>query len=102
VWLQTPPQRTLTVGLTLRDNAAYPLEAERHICLHRPGGLCPGTWVAITHAQTQWQAITAHAETQESLREILLPILALPRGRPWGDRALRTWRMRGAGGSFWG
>jgi len=42
--------------------------------------------MAIAKAQAEREAITAAAETQEHLREIIVPILAGPIGRTRGDR----------------
>ena len=37
-------------------------------------------------AHAQWEALTAHAETQEPLLELIMPIFAGPIGRPRRDR----------------
>jgi hypothetical protein len=97
VLLQAQPQRALTVGLAVRDNATHPVEAERHTLLNRHGGLWAVTGMAVAHAQAEREAITVHAETQEHLLAIIMPIFAMPIGRTWGDRALRTVGVRGTG-----
>src|SRR4030095_9135479 len=61
------------------------------------GRLCAVTGIAIAHPQAEREAITAHAETQEHLLEIIMPIFAMPIGRTWGDGALRTLGGRRAG-----
>jgi hypothetical protein len=43
--------------------------------------------MTIAPAQAPWEAITADAETQEHLLEIIMPILAVPIGRPRWDRS---------------
>jgi hypothetical protein len=53
--------------------------------------------MAIAHAQAEREAITAHPETQEHLLEISRPIFAMAIGRTWGDGALRTGGVLGAG-----
>jgi hypothetical protein len=40
----------------------------------------------IAQAHAQREALTAHAETQEHLLEIIMPICAVPIGRPRRDR----------------
>ena len=42
--------------------------------------------MTIAKAHAQREAITAHAETQEYLLEIIMPIVAVPIGRPRRDR----------------
>ena len=34
--------------------------------------------MAIAHAEAEWEALTAHAETQEHWLEIIMPIFAVP------------------------
>ena len=84
--LQAQPQRAFTVGLTVGHNAAHPVEAERQTLLNRHGGLGAVTGIAIAHAHAEREAITAHAETQEHLLEIIMPIFAVPIGRTRRDR----------------
>jgi hypothetical protein len=43
--------------------------------------------MAITHAQAEREPLTAHAETQEYLRAIVMPILAGPIAWTRRDRA---------------
>ena len=45
--------------------------------------------MAIAHAQTQREALTAPPETQEHLLESIMAILAMPVRRPGGSRGLR-------------
>jgi hypothetical protein len=47
-------------------------------------GAVPGIPIAQAHAP--WEALTAHAETQEHLLAILPPIFAVPIGRPRRDK----------------
>ena len=79
------PERAFTVGLTVGHNAAHPIEAERQALLNRHGGLCAVTGIPIAHAQAEGEAITAHAETQEHLLEIIMPIFAVPISRTRRD-----------------
>jgi hypothetical protein len=44
--------------------------------------------MAIAHAQAEREAITAHAETQEDLLELIMPICAVPIGRTRQDRSV--------------
>lgn len=85
--LQAQPQGTFTVGLTVRYNAAHPVEAERPTLLNGDGGLCAVAGIAIAHTEAEREAITAHAETQKHLLEIITPIFAVPIGRPRWDRS---------------
>jgi hypothetical protein len=87
VLLQAQPQCAFTVGLTVRYNAAHPVEAERHTLLNGYGGLCAVTGIAIAHPEAEREAFTAHAETQQHLLEIIAPIFAMPIGRPRRDRS---------------
>src|SRR5262249_55961489 len=64
------------------------VEAEGHTFLNRYGGLGAVTGIAVAQAHAQWEAITAHAETQEHLLEIIMPIFAVPIGRPRRDEPL--------------
>src|SRR3989454_1769029 len=84
--LQAQSQRALTIGLTVGHHAAYPVESEGQTCLNRYGGLGTVTGIPIAQAHAQRQAITAHAETQEHLLEIIMPIFAVPIGRPRWDK----------------
>src|SRR5262252_4941478 len=76
--LQAHPQRALTVGLTIGHNAVHPVEPERDTLLDRHGGFCAVTGVTITQAHTEREALTAYAETQEHLLEIIMSIFAVP------------------------
>src|SRR5215472_12634589 len=84
--LQAQPQGAFTIGLTVGHDAAHPVESEGHTCLNRSGGLGAVTGMAVAPAHAQWEALMAHAETQEHLRAILMPIFAGPIGRPRRDR----------------
>src|SRR5262245_27829886 len=95
--LQAQAEGALTVGLTTGHNATHTVESERHTLLNRRGGLCAVTGIAIPHAQAEREAITVHPKTQEHLLEIIMPIFAMPIGRPRGDGALRTLSGRGTG-----
>jgi hypothetical protein len=64
----------------------YPVEPERYTLLNRHGGFGAVTRVAIPHAHAEREAITAHAETQEHLLEIIAPIFAVPIGRSRWDK----------------
>ena len=77
-WLQAQPQGAFTVGLTIGDNAAYPIESPCQALLNGHGGLSAVTGMAIAHAEAEWEALTAHAETQEHLLEIIMSIFAVP------------------------
>src|SRR5262249_44077285 len=80
--LQAQPQCAFTVGLTVRDNAAHPVEAEGYTLLNGDGGLCAVTRIAIALPEAEWEALTAHAKTQEDLLEVIPPIFAVPISRP--------------------
>src|SRR5437016_10990861 len=84
--LQAQPQCAFTIGLTVGHNAAHPVESEGQTFLNRHGGLGAVTGMTIAKAHAQREAITAHAETQEYLLEIIMPIVAVPIGRPRRDR----------------
>jgi len=43
--------------------------------------------MAIAHPEAEWEALTAHAETQQHLLEIITPIFAVPVSRPGRDRS---------------
>ena len=74
----------MTVRLTVRHQAAYPVEAQRHTRRNSDGGLWAITGMAIAHAQAEREPLTPHAETQADLREIIRPICAMAIGRTWG------------------
>ena len=61
-----------------------PVASERHTLLKRPGGLWAVTGSAIARAHAEREAITAHTETQEPLRELVMAVLALSRGGAGG------------------
>src|SRR5215467_5677581 len=86
VLLEAQPQRMFTIRLTISHNAVHPVETEGHPLLDRHRGLYTVTGVAIAQAHTERQALTAHAETQEDLLEIITPIFAMPIGRPGRDK----------------
>jgi len=90
--LEAQPERAFTVGLTVGHNAAHSREAERQALLNRYRGLCAVTGIAIAHAHAEWEALTAHAKTQEHLLEIIMPIFAVPIGR-----ARRDWPVAAVG-----
>src|SRR4029453_5720984 len=76
--LQAQPQRAFTVGLTIGDNPAHPIEPQSQALLNAHGALSAVTGIAIAHAEAEWEAFTAHAETQEHLLEIIMSIFAVP------------------------
>ena len=76
--LQAQPQRAFTIGLTVGHNAADPVEAKGDTFLNRYGGLGTVTGIPIAQAHAQREPVTAHAETQEHLLEIITPIFAVP------------------------
>jgi hypothetical protein len=83
---QAQPECAFTVGLTIGHNAAHPIKAECQALLNRHRSLCTIIGIAITNAQAEWEPVTAHAETQKHLFEIITPIFAVPIGRPRRDR----------------
>jgi len=62
------------------------VEPERQTLLNGHRGLCAVTGIAIAQAHAEREAITADAETQEDLLEIIPPIFAVPIGRPGRDQ----------------
>src|SRR5262249_60150790 len=54
------------------------VEAKGQAFLNRYGGLGPVTGIPIAQAHAQREALTAHAETQEHLLEIIMSIFAVP------------------------
>ncbi len=64
----------------------HPVKTEGHTLRDRHQGLCAVTGVAIAQAHTERQALTADAETQEDLLEIITSIFAVPIGRPRRDK----------------
>src|SRR5262249_2356077 len=76
--LPAQPQRAFTVGLTIGDKAAHAIESQGQALRNGPGGLSAVTAIAIAHAQAEWEALTAYAETQEHVLEIIMSILAVP------------------------
>src|SRR5262245_33690355 len=86
--LQAQPQRASTVGLTSGDHAAYPIESQGQALRNGHGGLSAVTGMAIAHAQAKWETLTAHAETQEHLLEIIMSIFAVPIRRTRWDGPL--------------
>jgi hypothetical protein len=64
----------------------HSIETERHTLFDRHGSLCAVTGVTIAQAHAEWKALTADAETQEDLLEIIPPIFAVPIGRPGRDQ----------------
>src|SRR5262249_13037480 len=71
-------ERAFTVGLTVGHNAAYPVETECQTLLDGHGGLRAATGIAIANAHAEREPVTAHAETQKHLFEIITPIFAVP------------------------
>jgi len=53
--------------------------------LHGYRGLGAVTGIAIAHPEAEREALTAHAETQKHLLEIIASIFAMPIGRPRRD-----------------
>jgi hypothetical protein len=84
--LQAQPQRACTIGLTVSHNAADPVEAKGDTFLNRYGSLGTVTGIPIAQAQAQREPVTAHAETQEHLLEIITAIFAVPIGRTRGEQ----------------
>jgi hypothetical protein len=82
---QAQPQRAFTVGLTVGDNAAHPIESQGQALLNGHGGLSAVTGIAIAYTQAEWEALTVHAETQEHLLEIIMSIFAMPISRTRWD-----------------
>jgi hypothetical protein len=80
------PGWTNAHGLT-DDQAAHPIEAERYTLLNGYGDLCAVTGIAIAHTEAEWEALTAHAETQKHLLELIALIFAMPIGRARWDRS---------------
>ena len=87
---QAQANRPSTIGLTVSDDTADPLEPESKTRLDRHRDCCPVTAVASTHPEASGYApIPAHTETEEHLFELVPPICAMSIGRP---RSL--WRLR--------
>jgi hypothetical protein len=90
--LQTPPQGVATIGLTIRDNAPYSLQAQGQTLLKSLWSFPAIAAVAITHANPQRDAaIPTHPETEEHLVEIGPPVLAVAvggLGSPWCFRCV--------------
>src|ERR1043166_4989480 len=84
--LQAQPQRAFTIGLPVGHNTAYPAEAKGDTFLNRYGRLGTVTGIPLAQAHAQREPITAHAETQEHLLEIITPIFAVSIGRTRWDK----------------
>src|SRR5262249_22351187 len=82
---QAHPQRAFTVGFTLGHNAAHPIESQCQACFNGYGRLRTVAGIAIAHAEAEWETLTAHAEAQEHLLEIIMAIFAVPIRRPRWD-----------------
>src|SRR5215510_15835875 len=88
--LETQPQGTATIGLTIRHDPAYPLAAQRQTLLNRHRRLHTITAVAVPHPKAHRDtSIAADPETQEHLFEIITPVFAMAIGRPGGSWGLR-------------
>jgi hypothetical protein len=74
--------RALTIGLASGPHALHSVQAERHTLCNGYGRLRTGAGRALTHAQTEWEPLTAHAEAQEHVLESIAPIFPGPLGRP--------------------
>ena len=84
--LQAQPQHAFTVRFTVGHDAVHPVETKRHTFLDRHGSVCTVTRIASPQAHAEWEALTAHTETQEDLLAIITPLFALPLGRPGWDK----------------
>jgi len=81
--LQAHPQRAATLGLTIRDDPADPVQAQGPTLLNREWGCHTSAAIAIPHPEPQRDAaIATHAETEQHLFEIGPPIFAMPVGGP--------------------
>ena len=84
VLLQAPPQRALTGGLTVGHHAVHPVEPARHTLREGPGGLWAVPGMARAQAHAEREASTAPAETPAHLLEIVMAVVAMPRGGSGG------------------
>ena len=82
-------QSTATIGLTIRDNATHPLQAQGQTFFNGHRSFHTIAVVAITYTQAQGDAaIPTHAQTEEHLFEVVPPVFAMPVGR-----SRRPWRL---------
>jgi hypothetical protein len=97
--LHTDPQGTATIGLTIRDDPAHPLQPQGQTLLNGYWGFHTIAAVAITHPEAEgYAAIPTHAETEEYLFEVVTTVFAMPIGRPrsaWGLRFVRIGPIEG-------
>jgi hypothetical protein len=100
--LETQPQGTAPLGLTIRHEPAYPLAAQRQTLLQRHRRLHTLTAVAVPHPEAHRDtSIAADPETEEHLCESITTVLALAIGRPggsWGLRFVCVGSRQGNGG----
>src|SRR5262249_28020924 len=93
--LKTQAKRAFTIGLAIGYNAAHSVEAKGQTLFNGYRRLRTVAGIAIAHAHTEWETLTAHAEAQEHLLEIITPIFAVPIGRPgWDQPCDRARRLR--------
>jgi hypothetical protein len=83
-WLEWTTRKRISA--TSRHTAAYSVKAKGQTFLNCYGGLGTVTGIPIAKAHAQREALTAHAETQEYLLEIITPIFAVPIGRTRRDK----------------
>jgi hypothetical protein len=87
---ETQTQGTAPRGLTIRDDPAYPLAAQRQTLLNRYRSLHTITTVTVPHPEAHRDpAIAAYPETEEHLFEIITTVFAMSIGRPGGSWSLR-------------
>src|SRR2546421_9369454 len=88
--LETHAPRAATIGLTIRHDPTYPLQAQGQTFFNRHGRFHTIAAVAITHTKAQGDsAIPTHAKTEEHLFEVGTTIFAMPVGR--SRRPQRLW-----------
>jgi len=88
--LDTDPQGTATLGLTIRDDPTPALQPHGQTLLkgYRGFHTIPAVAIAQAHAQ-RYPAIPTHAETQQDVCEIVTTVFAMPIGRAGRSRRLR-------------
>jgi hypothetical protein len=76
---QPEAEGTAPLGLTRRDKAAHPVQAQRQTRLKREGRFAPRPAVAIPQAAAEGQPpIPTDPETEEHLFEVGATLWALP------------------------